>query len=207
MPKKRLKDDNVSSEQRKSRLWAFCVYPESMPENWIEVLTLTGLKIAISPLHDKDLKADNIGEEAKKAHYHVILTWESGTATFSMAKRIADSVNGSRPIALNNLRGYYRYLTHKDNPEKYQYDEKDIKCLNGFSIDDYVELTKSEVNKIKRELVEIVLKNGFTEYCDLVNYCMIDLLDDGKYWEVVTNHTVFFNAYVKSLRYKKKGNK
>ena len=39
----------------KKRYWCFIGYPESLPPNWIEVLTLTGLQVAISPLHDKDL--------------------------------------------------------------------------------------------------------------------------------------------------------
>ena len=39
----------------KNRHWTFVMYPESLPENYLEILQQTGLEIAISPLHNKDL--------------------------------------------------------------------------------------------------------------------------------------------------------
>ena len=56
-----------SKQNVKKRNWAFVVYPESAPEDWIEQLQKTGLQCAVSPLHDKD--TDPTGEP-KKAHYH-----------------------------------------------------------------------------------------------------------------------------------------
>lgn len=195
----------------KKRNWAFVVYPESLPENWIDILQKTGAPIAISPLHDKDLNPD--GEE-KKAHYHCIISY-SGPTSFNVVKALTTKLNAPNPIPLEQVRGYYRYLTHKDNPEKHQYDERDITWLNDFAIRDFVELKKSEVDRIKRELIEIVKLHKFYEYCDLVDYCNSLGLEHGEYFEVATNHTFFFNHYISSLRYKhekkeekeKKGNK
>ena len=126
----------------KKRNWAFVVYPESAPSDWIEQLQQRGVVGAISPLHDKDLNATG---EPKKAHWHVIVTYEGPTAQ-SVVERLTERLNAPKPIPLEQVRGYYRYLTHKDNPEKAQYDEKDIQTLNGFDIRDFVEMTKSEVN-------------------------------------------------------------
>ncbi|WP_219811197.1 Rep family protein, partial [Campylobacter concisus] len=81
-----------------------------------------------------------------KAHYHFIICYVVPTS-FNVVKRLNDKLNAPIPIALEQIRGYYRYFTHKDNPEKHQYDESEIKCLNGFKISDYVELTRSEVSK------------------------------------------------------------
>ena len=39
----------------KKRNWAFVLYPESAPADWLERLQATGLPGAISPLHDKTL--------------------------------------------------------------------------------------------------------------------------------------------------------
>ena len=108
----------------KKRNWAFVVYPESAPEKWIEQLQLSGAQFAISPLHDKDLNATG---EPKKAHWH-------------------ERLNAPKPIPLEQVRGYYRYLTHKDNPRRHSMTENDIQTLNGFDIRDFVEMTKSEVN-------------------------------------------------------------
>ena len=126
----------------KKRNWAFVVYPESAPNDWIEQLQQRGVGGALSPLHDKDLNATG---EPKKAHWHVIVTYEGPTAQ-SVVERLTEHLNAPKPIPLEQVRGYYRYLTHKDNPEKAQYDEKDIQTLNGFDIRDFVEMTKSEVN-------------------------------------------------------------
>ena len=77
------------------------------------------------------------------------------------------------PQALEQVRGYYRYFTHKDNPEKFQYQESEISTINGFSIMDFVELSKSEVLSIKRELQSLIRSADILEYSDLM-----DLLQD-----------------------------
>lgn len=185
----------------KKRNWAFVAYPESMPSNWLEILQQTGAPIAISPLHDKDLNADN---DEKKPHYHIICCWE-GPVRFTQAEKLAKSINGTIPIPLESIRGYYRYFTHKDNPEKYQYDETDIKCLNGFAITDFVELTKGELDKIKKEIRDLIYQNGICEYSDLMQY-----LDNEGIWErisVAANNTIHFDALLRSIRYKRDSKK
>ena len=182
----------------KKNKWAFVLYPESAPENWLEELQFTGLQIAISPLHDKDINPDG---EIKKAHYHVILIYD-GPTTYNNVKQLTDRLNQPIPQPLEQVRGYYRYLTHKDNPEKWQYNEEDIKTLNGFDILQYVELTTTEINKIKIEIQKLIRDNDILEYADLM-----DLLLDSdlkNYWDVASNHTFFFDKYISSIRNKNK---
>lgn len=180
---------------KKKRNWACVVYPESLPENWLDILNLSGLQIAISPLHDKDLEAD--GQTPKKPHYHLILIY-SGPTSFNVVKSLTDQLHAPIPVALEAVRGYYRYLTHKDNPEKYQYDEKEIRCLNGFSILDFVELTKTEVLKIKKSLIDLIKQKKITEYADFVDYVMLELSESEL--DVATGHTYFFDKYISSRR-------
>lgn len=189
-----------STKQTKSRIWAFVAYPDSLPKNWLDILKQTGLKIAISPLHDADLNAD---ESEKKPHYHIIAVWDNGSTTFNCASTLAKKVKGTIPISLESVRGYYRYLTHEDNPEKAQYDKKDIIHLNGFSITDFVELTKSEVMKLKKEILKLIRDNDLTEYCHLIDLLEIEEDSRPEALEVATNHTIFFNAYLKSRRFDK----
>ena len=155
----------------KKRNWAFVVYPESAPSDWIEQLQQCGVVGAISPLHDKDLNATG---EPKKAHWHVIVTYEGPTAQ-SVVERLTERLNAPKPIPLEQVRGYYRYLTHKDNPEKAQYDEKDIQTLNGFNIRDFVEMTKSEVNAKIRIIQKMIRELDFLEYADLLDYLRITM--------------------------------
>ena len=55
----------------------------------------------------------------------MIVTYEGPTAQ-SVVERLTERLNAPKPIPLEQVR-YYRYLTHKDNPEKAQYDEKTFK--------------------------------------------------------------------------------
>lgn len=100
------------------------------------------------------------------------------------------------------MRGYFRYLTHKDNPEKYQYDEKDIVTINDFDIDNYNDLSVSQIKSIMIDLQKIIRDNEILEYCDLLDFLLDnDLLS---YLDVAQNHTILFNTYITSLRNKKK---
>lgn len=182
----------------KKRYWAFVLYPESAPKNWREILQQTGLSICISPLHDKDI---NPTGEPKKAHYHIILCY-SGPTTFKCVKSITDSLNQPIPISLEQVRGYFRYLTHKDNPEKYQYNEKDITTINDFDIDNYNDLSVSQIKSIMIDIQKIIRDNNIFEYCDLLDFLLDnDLLS---YLDVAQNHTILFNTYITSLRNKHK---
>ena len=189
--------ENKGKLTEKKRNWAFVLYPDSAPENWQEILQQTGLQCAISPLHE-DLNPD---ETEKKAHRHIILCYSTGGTTYNVVEKLTRGrLNGTIPQPLEQIKGYHRYLTHKDNPEKKQYDEADIISINGFSIRDYVELTKSEVTKLKMEITDYVEENDIVEYQEL----LFGLKQDNKLdmWEVAANNTIFADAYIRSRRHK-----
>ena len=182
------------NEKSKARSWAFIVYPESAPENWREILQLTGLQFAISPLHDSDKDPT---EEDKKPHWHVIAVWRN-TTTGATVRKITESVKAPVPIPLNDMKGYYRYLTHKENPEKFQYDEKDITTINGFNIIDFMEKTKSEVNAHKRFIQRLILELDIIEYAVLMIY--LDEQDMYDEYDIASSHTYFFDKFIASRR-------
>ena len=179
----------------KKRNWAFVIYPESAPSDWREQLQQTGLQCAISPLHDKDI---NPTGEAKKPHYHVILAY-SGPTSFNVVKGLTDALHQPIPQALEQIRGYYRYFTHKDNPEKAQYSECDIQTINGFNIGYYVEMTRAEVTAIMQSLQDFIRHHDITEYSELMDI----LLDNEMHleYEVASSHTLFFDKCLTSRRH------
>lgn len=183
---------------KKGRIWASVGYPESLPIDWLDKLQETGLQIAVSPLHDHDL--DPTGE-VKKKHYHIIFNYE-GPTTYNHVKQLCDSLNMTIPIKLESLRGMYRYHLHLDNPEKYQYDDRDRILLNGFDTNQVNELTRTEIDKLKKEIQQYIIKNNILEYSDL----LITLLDNDltQMWTVAANHTIFFNTFITSIRHKMK---
>ena len=122
------KGESQKKSDAKSREWWCVVYPESAPDNWMELVQETFLEAYISPLHDQDLLPDGT---PKKAHYHVVLAWP-GPTTFSNAKSIMQDFGGIiQPKVIGSLRGVCRYLCHLDNPDKAQYSQGDVVCYNG----------------------------------------------------------------------------
>ncbi len=192
----------MSEKNVKKRNWAFVVYPESAPKNWREQLALTGLQCAISPLHDRDV---NPTGEPKKPHYHVILAY-SGPTSYNVVKSLTNGKLGQTiPQPIEQLEGYYRYFTHKDNPEKAQYSAADIETINGFDIRNYIDLTKSEVVRIKREIQAFIRDNQIFEYADLMDLLMDAGDEMADHYEVAANNTVFFDRYLSSRRFRAAG--
>lgn len=186
------------SKNLKARYWATVGYPESLPDNWIEKLREIGLATAISPLHNKDV---NPTGEIKKEHYHVIFAYE-GPTTYNNVKNLCEEFNMTIPIKLESIRGMYRYHLHLDNPEKYQYDDRDRILLNGFDSNAVNELTKTEVNKLVREILTFVIDNDIIEYSDLLQTLLDN--DELQMLDVATNKTLLFDGFIRSRRNKKK---
>lgn len=181
----------------RKRNWIAVVYPDSLPDNWLDILTETGLPIAISPLHCFDINSDG---EIKKPHYHLILCYSGPTSFEVVSDLIVSKLNGVIPKPCESVRGAIRYLTHLDNPEKYQYSLTDIRYLNGFDKSDY--LTTTEVNSYIREIQNFIIDNNIVEFCDL-----LDILSDNEYtdwYSTVNTHIFLFNTYLTSRRNKQK---
>lgn len=181
----------------KGRNWAFIMYPESMPDDWYDRLQMTGLPIAISPLHDKDLNPT--GDE-KKPHFHVLCYYENPTTSTNVKKLVSDLVYGTIPIKLESLRGMYRYHVHKDNPEKYQYSDTERIFINGFDSKKCEDLSYHEVKAILRKIRSDIVKYDIYEYSDLLDFYqdneMLNELD------IAEDKTIVLNTYISSRRYK-----
>lgn len=184
------------SSNLKGRAWAFTMYPESMPKNYYELLEQTGLPFAISPLHDKDVEPTG---EVKKPHYHVICYYDNTTTQKNVKENVCDLVNATIPIKLECIRGMYRYHLHLDNPEKYQYDDRDRIFINSFDVSKVAELTSAEVNKILKELQHLIYDNGIVEYSVLMDLLLQNDLNN--MYDVALRHTIFLNTYITSRRH------
>lgn len=180
----------------KNRYWWFVLYPESAPKDWQNILQMTGLQYFISPLHDKDKNPDNT---LKKAHYHIILLF-TGPTTFKKVNSLCKELNCPIPLRILSLVGAYRYLTHRDNPEKYQYSENDIIAGNGVDVNDVISITQTELLHIKRDIIHIITKEQIIEYCDLIDFLDHNELYD--YLHVVMSNTILFDKYITSVRHK-----
>lgn len=183
----------------KGRSWAFVMYPDSMPNNWIEIIRNTGLPMAISPLHNMDLNPT--GEE-KKVHYHVICYYENPTTANNVYENVCKPLNATIPIKLESMKGMFRYHIHLDNPEKFQYDDRDRQFYNGFDVALVSDLTKTEELKLLKEIIIFIKDNNIFEFVDLIN-CFITN-DSSELIDVCKRNSGFLSLYITSFRNKTK---
>lgn len=179
----------------KKRNWTFVLYSDSCSSDWEEFLISTGVPFAYA-YHDKD-KTD-IGED-KKPHYHVMICFDGPTTyntMFEYGKRVGAANDVVQPVG--SVRGMIRYFCHKDNPDKYQYDENIIQCRNGFDPKDYFALTVSQQKAFKRKLIEFIQDNDIYEYAQLIDILMIN--DEVDMFDIASQNTFFFTQYIKSRK-------
>lgn len=119
------------AQSLKSRWWWFIAYPDSLPDDWIDKLLLTGIPFIVSPLHDKDINTDG---DYKKPHYHIIVVFDNPTTYNHVLTHCCKPINATIPQVILNISGCIAYLTHKGIENKAQYQSCDIRCFNGSQI-------------------------------------------------------------------------
>lgn len=173
------------------RNFATVVYPESAPENWLEILGDEKIPTFISPLHDKDV---NPGGEPKKLHYHVVVMFE-GKKSQEQVAELFSSFGGVGVEIVKSIRGYARYLCHMDNPEKAQYDQGQVKCFGGADYPSVVGLAIDKYIAIK-EMILFCDETGIMSYSDLLQYCAEERFD---WFRILCDSgTVVMKEYLKS---------
>lgn len=191
----------MASKKRDERVrnWVFILYPESAPEDWKERLQEMCIPCAISPLHDRDLNPDG---EKKKAHYHIMIMFD-GNKSYEQIKEITDSFNASIPQKVMSVRGQVRYFCHLDNPEKYQYSEKEIITYGGIDTSELLKKSASYRYSTIQEMYDFVKDNEITEITKLLDYCKENGLED---WFVMLadGQATIVKEAVKSFRHQKK---
>lgn len=196
-----MKKDEQPQQQKKTaeartRNFATVVYPESAPTEWISVLDDTRIPALISPLHDRDVNqtAENT---PKKPHYHVILMFSS-VKTKAQAKAVFDKIGGVGCEAVQSIRGYARYLCHLDNPEKAQYSQADVRCLNGADYYGNIELATDKYKAVK-EIMQFCKENGIISFSDVLEYAMEERMD---WFRVLCDSSAMIvKEYLVSLRW------
>lgn len=188
--------DDKSRGAGRTRNWNFIVYPESAPENWREIINETRIEWVESPLHNNDINDD--GTE-KKSHWHILLLFE-GVKTYEQVKELTDSVNSPIPVKCQSVKGSIRYMAHKDNPEKAQYDWNKIICHGGADLDSLCSPTNTERLQIQIDILDYIKSADIIEFEDIVNYAR----DNNTDWlNILLNYsTISINAFLRSRRYK-----
>lgn len=179
----------------RTRNYGTIVYPESAPENWLDLLGECCIPCFVSPLHDKDILPDGT---LKKPHYHVMLMYDS-VKTLEQAQEIFNKIGGVGNEIVQSIRGYARYLCHLDNPEKVQYSPDDVKSFGGA---DYIMTVNLVTDKYKAigEMIDFCEENDVIFYSDLIIWCRAN---KPEWFRVLCdNGTYVIKEYLKSRTYK-----
>lgn len=195
----RLRENEMAKEVRK-RNWAFVVYPDSAPEDWLDKLLEQHVPCFVSPLHDRDFNANG---EVKKPHWHVLMAFK-GLKSEEQAQEISDACSGVKVQACKDLRAYARYLCHLDNPEKAPYSPADVVSLGGL---DFLEVvgTAADTDAALAEMMAWCIEERCTSFFRLANFAKENKPD---WFRVMTSsRTVFLTAWLKSFQWEiDKGN-
>lgn len=179
---------------KRYRNYACVVYPESAPSNWLDIISESKIPCFISPLHDRDI---NPTGEPKKPHYHVLVMYD-GVKSPKQAQEFFDTFGGVGCEIIDSSRGYARYLCHLDNPEKAQYDKKEVKAFGGLNYK-YVCGTYSEQKAEERELtksmMDFIEENDVVSFAYLCRYCKSENDD---WFDYLRTHSYFIKEYIKS---------
>lgn len=181
----------AEKKDNRKRSFATIVYPESAPEDWQSILADQFIPAFISPLHDKDLTAAG---DPKKAHYHVMLMFE-GKKSLEQVQEVFSLIGGVGLKVLESQRGYARYLCHMDDPDKAQYDAKDVRALCGA---DYAGVVGMAVDRYKAigEMIDYCEEKNILSYSKLLVYARMERYD---WFRILCdNGTVVMREYLKS---------
>lgn len=188
--------------EKKSKYWAFLLYEDSMPTNYKEIITQWFLPVCISPKHDKDVYEETTEShkkgEIKKTHYHVLLCF-GNTTTYKTALNYAKELGANIVKPISSSKGAYDYWTHKNNPEKAQYNEEDMQYFGGFNTRDYIGKTEHEIDIALNTIIHIINDKNLYELKEVYDY--LDKMNLTEYRDLIHHKTLFIKEYVKSKKF------
>lgn len=155
----------AKKREKRFKLWATVIYPESAPSDWLARLDELHTPLLISPLHSKDVDPDG---QPKKEHYHVLAMFENPISADDFRNYVAAAGAVGQEHVISQ-RGYARYLCHLDNPEKAQYQPSEVIALGGASWHDSI-LSGVDKVKMQQRIEEAIIDCGFYYYSDLKDW-------------------------------------
>ena len=141
------------TKERRSNKWAFLLYQESAPDDYLEILENMHIPFILSPWHDKDINKET--GEFKKSHKHGALYFESLKSYSQVSELLTEHLNTPAHVEIvMSPKGMYDYFTHAENPEKTLYDINDIESGCGFELDNF--LLSNSNNEFFTTVIDII---------------------------------------------------
>jgi hypothetical protein len=195
MAKGAIKD--TSLEASRTRTWTIILYPDSMPENFRNIIDEEHIQWIESPLHDKDTLPNG---ELKKAHIHILLMF-TGVKSYEQVKQLTDSLNGPIPKICHDARAMVRYFTHMDSPDKAQYSKTDVVGHGGADVEEMFKPSSSERYTRIKQMIAYIKEYNIMEFQDIMDYSVSNEFDT---WFplLCDNSAIIIDKYIKSQRHR-----
>lgn len=189
--------EKKESKETRTRTWTCVLYPESVPENWRDIIDEMHIEWIVSPLHDLDKNATG---EVKKAHWHVLLIF-GGVKAYEQVKELTDALKGPVPERCHNAKALVRYMAHLDNPDKAQYNISDIKAYGGIDLAEMLRPSSSERYTIISEMITYIRDNRITEFQDIMDFAIKQEFE--RWFPLLCDNSSFVvGQYIKSQRHR-----
>ena len=189
----------TKKKEQRSNKWAFLIYQDSAPENYLDILEGLHIPYVLSPWHDKDVNKST--GEIKKAHKHGALFFETLKSYSQVSDLLKDKLNSPAHVeVVMSPKGMYDYFTHAENPDKSPYNIEDIESGCGFELNKF--LISNNNDRFLSLVIDIIEEHNFTEFNNLVRYARTD---SPQLLNLIMDKTYFFAKYLDSRRYSNYG--
>lgn len=183
------------SKDKRSNKWAFLIYQESAPENYLDVLEEMHIPFVLSPWHDKDVNKET--GEFKKAHKHGVLFFESLKSYTQVSELLTEKLHiPSHVEVVMSPKGMYDYFIHAENPDKTLYNMDEIESGCGFELEQFLITNNNE--QFLSTVIDIIEEHNFTEFNNLVRYARVE---NPSLLNLIIDKTYFFAKYLDSRRH------
>lgn len=172
------KSSKKKGQPSKSRLLCMLLYPTDNEAHKKALASLYKYYQVLTVCHDKDTylydESDEDGNiihsagELKKPHYHVLVQFRNPRYISGVAKEL--DIEEHLIQKCNSFDSYVIYMTHRDEPLKYQYELKDLK---GTLIDRALRVLEvPETNEEKFfNIQNWIISHPNAQYKDLGDWC------------------------------------
>jgi len=183
------------AKDKRSNKWAFLLYQESAPKNYLDILEEMHIPFVLSPWHDKDINKET--GEFKKAHKHGVLFFESLKSYTQVSELLTEKLNTPSYVEIvMSPKGMYDYFIHAENPDKTLYNIDEIESGCGFELEQF--LITNNNDQFLSTVIDIIEEHNFTEFNNLVRYARVE---NPSLLNLIIDKTYFFAKYLDSRRH------
>lgn len=182
-------------KDKRSNKWAFLIYQESAPKNYLDILEEMHIPFVLSPWHDKDINKET--GEFKKAHKHGVLFFESLKSYTQVSELLTEKLHTPSHVeVVMSPKGMYDYFIHAENPDKTLYNMDEIESGCGFELEQFLITNNNE--EYLSTVIDIIEEHNFTEFNNLVRYARVE---NSSLLNLIIDKTFFFAKYLDSRRH------